>query len=60
MKHGRLRASSINEQTGLSPRQVRHGLAVLVQQNLALWATDEQYDTTHYEGDWGNAYALLL
>ena len=59
MKHGRLRISSIHEHTALSPRQVRHGLAILVQQNLALWATDEQYETTHYEADWRNAYALL-
>jgi DNA-directed RNA polymerase III subunit RPC3 len=36
---------------------VKHGLAVLVQQHLALWYSSDT--TTYYEADWTNAYALV-
>ena len=43
--------------SGLKDLQVRHSLAVLIQQHLALWYTSE--DTTFYEADWEHAYNLV-
>lgn len=43
--------------SALTPRQVKHGLAVLIQQHLALWHSIDS--ATFYEADWTNAYALI-
>jgi len=44
--------------TSLAPRQIRHALAVLLQQHLAFWYTAYQ-GTTFYEANWTSAYALV-
>ncbi|KAI4148892.1 MAG: hypothetical protein LQ340_004890 [Diploschistes diacapsis] len=36
----------------------QHGLALLIQQNLARWSADPQNDLIFYEADWLAAYAL--
>ena len=59
MKHGRLHISDIVQHMNLSPRQVQHGLAVLIQQNLVVWAADVRSNSAFYEADWYAAYALL-
>ena len=57
MSYGRLTAPKLQHHTGLGPRQLRHALAVLVQQHLAFWYTTFE-DTTFYEANWVGAYAL--
>ncbi|KAK4999428.1 RNA polymerase III subunit C82 [Elasticomyces elasticus] len=55
---GRLTSAALARSSSLSPRQVKPGLAVLVQQHLALYYTHEDRPTA-YEVDWRNAYALV-
>ncbi len=43
----------------LPMRQLKHGLAVLIQQHLVLHYTSPDDDTTYYEADWQAAYALV-
>ena len=57
--YGRLSLQAILTRTWLTPRQARHSLAVLVQQNLASWYTSPEDNTTYYEAHLGNAYALI-
>ena len=56
MTHGRQHIPAIIRYTGLSLSQVRHGLAVLIQQHLAIWSSGEP---AFYEGYWPAAYALV-
>ncbi|KAL9047415.1 MAG: hypothetical protein Q9214_000006 [Letrouitia sp. 1 TL-2023] len=56
---GRLTLASILQKTGLSPRQVKHSLTVLIQQHLALWHTPSDGSQTFYEADIANSYALI-
>lgn len=46
-------------QTRLTAREVRHGLAVLVQQNLVYHYLDRETDITHYEANQDAAYFLV-
>ncbi|KAK4997788.1 hypothetical protein LTR28_013873 [Elasticomyces elasticus] len=55
---GRLTSTALAGCSGLSPRQVKSGLVVLIQQYLALYYTHEDRPTA-YEVDWRNAYALV-
>jgi DNA-directed RNA polymerase III subunit RPC3 len=59
MSHGRLNIPSIVHYTNLTGQQIKHGLAILVQQHLALWSTDETSSSTYYEADWLGAYSLV-
>ncbi|MCJ1477342.1 RNA polymerase III subunit C82 [Lambiella insularis] len=45
--------------TGLTRRQLKHSLAVLIQQQLALWYSSPDNNDTHYEANWTTAYALV-
>lgn len=45
--------------THLSPRQLRHGLVVLVQQNLVFHDIDEDSGLTYYEANLFAAYSLI-
>lgn len=56
MAHGRQHIPGIIRYTGLTALQVKHGLAVLIQQHLAVWSSGEP---AFYEGYWPAAYALL-
>ena len=58
MCNGRLTIPSILHHTSLPPRQIKHALAVLLQQHLAFWYTVHE-GTTYYEANWTGAYALV-
>ncbi|MCJ1249985.1 RNA polymerase III subunit C82 [Trapelia coarctata] len=58
MCNGRLTIPSILQHTSLPPRQIKHALAVLLQQHLAFWYTVHE-GTTYYEANWAGAYALV-
>ena len=59
MTYGRLRLHDIQRRSDFTPRQIKHSLAVLVQQHLALWYTDPDSSVTYYEANWVSAYALV-
>ncbi|KAF2085755.1 hypothetical protein K490DRAFT_10284, partial [Saccharata proteae CBS 121410] len=56
-RYGRLSIRGLVRYSDLSPRDLKHGLAVLIQQHLVLHHTG--IDDTHYEPDWKHAYALV-
>ena len=58
MCNGRLTILSLLHHTSLPPRQIRHALAVLLQQHLAFWYTAYE-GTTYYEANWTGAYTLV-
>lgn len=49
----------LSKHTGLTSRQLRHGLAVLIQQNLVFHDVDPDTDFTHYEANQSAAYGLI-
>ncbi|KAL1958358.1 hypothetical protein VTO42DRAFT_4675 [Malbranchea cinnamomea] len=59
LHHGRQPLPRIAHSTHLTPRQVRYGLAVLIQQHLVFHFTSLDDGITYYEADWRNAYALV-
>ncbi|CAD6505706.1 BgTH12-07983, partial [Blumeria graminis f. sp. triticale] len=59
LRRGRQQIPLIAKHTRLSPRQLRHGLVVLIQQNLIFYSTDADTGVTHYEANHSAAYALL-
>ena len=58
MRLGRASVPTLLTETRLSSRNLRNALAVLIQQQLCLWYTDED-GLTYYEADSSNAYALV-
>lgn len=59
LSRGRTTAKRLGQDTSLSPRLVRHGLTVLVQQNLIWHHTDPDTLATHYEANAGAAYNVV-
>ncbi|WEW56346.1 RNA polymerase III subunit C82 [Emydomyces testavorans] len=59
LHHGRQPLPRIVQNTHLSPRQVRHGLAVLIRQHLVFHCTSFDDGITYYESDWRAAYNLV-
>ncbi|EER27487.1 RNA polymerase III subunit RPC82 family protein [Coccidioides posadasii C735 delta SOWgp] len=59
LNHGRQPLPRIVQNTHLSPRQVKHGLAVLVQQHLVFHCTSLDDGITYYESNWRSAYNLV-
>ncbi|KAI5302130.1 RNA polymerase III subunit C82, partial [Ascosphaera pollenicola] len=57
--HGRQPIPRIVRGTRLTGKQVRHGLAVLVQQHLVYHTTTLDDGNTYYEANWKNAYYLV-
>ncbi|KAG5288100.1 RNA polymerase III subunit Rpc82 [Histoplasma ohiense] len=57
--HGRQPLPGIVQNTRLSPRQVRHGLAVLIQQRLIYHYTSLDDGIAYYEASWMTAYNLV-
>ncbi|QSS62414.1 RNA polymerase III subunit Rpc82 [Histoplasma capsulatum] len=57
--HGRQPLPRIVQNTRLSPRQVRHGLAVLIQQRLIYHYTSLDDGIAYYEASWMTAYNLV-
>lgn len=56
--HGRLPFPSLLLHNHFSVSEVKHGLAVLIQQHLVLWHDPEYTGRASYEADISNAYAL--
>ena len=59
LRNGRLQLSLLLHHTGLSSRQLKHSLAVLIQQHLVYHYKTTDGDATFYEADWKSAYALV-
>ncbi|RKF79448.1 DNA-directed RNA polymerase III subunit rpc3 [Golovinomyces cichoracearum] len=59
LRRGRLPIPLIAKYIHLGQRQVRHGLVVLIQQNLVYHNSDEETGLTHYEADTTTAYTLV-
>lgn len=57
LSHGRLPFRVLLRQSRLTPRQVQHSLAVLIQQHLIFWH-DSEDDETVYEANIEAAYTL--
>ena len=51
--------ATLLRQTVLTPRQLKHSLAVLVQENLVLWYTSAEDGSTSYEANQNTCYSLL-
>ena len=56
---GRLPFHNLRQRSDHTPQEVWHGLAVLVQQNLAFWFEDPRIEVTYYEANFASAYALV-
>ncbi|CCU81166.1 unnamed protein product [Blumeria hordei] len=59
LRRGRQQIPLIVKHTRLSQRQLRHGLVVLIQQNLIFYSTDADTGVTYYEANHSAAYALV-
>ncbi|KAL2041681.1 hypothetical protein N7G274_005465 [Stereocaulon virgatum] len=58
LREGRLSIPALIHHTGLTPRLVKHGIAVLLQQQLVFWHTSAE-DATVYEANTTAAYNLV-
>jgi DNA-directed RNA polymerase III subunit RPC3 len=58
-RRGRLTIKLLQEHTQLNQRQLRHGLAVLIQQNLLYHFYEKESKETYYEANQDAAYWLL-
>lgn len=58
LRHGRLSIPALHHHAGLSPRLIKHGLSVLVQQQLVVWYTSSE-EPTVYEANTEAAYSLV-
>src|SRR6266566_8001965 len=56
---GRSTVQQLAHTTSLTPRQIRNGLAVLIQYNLLYFYVDDFAGTTTYEANPHAAYGLL-
>jgi DNA-directed RNA polymerase III subunit RPC3 len=59
LRRGRLQIYQLITHTRLTKRQIQHGLAVLIQQNLIYHCLDIADDRTYYEANHDAAYALV-
>ena len=59
MSKGRSTSAQLKKHTSLSPKQLRHGLAVLIQQNLLYFYVDDKVLSTFYEANSAAAYGLV-
>ncbi|KAL7624771.1 RNA polymerase III subunit C82 [Parahypoxylon ruwenzoriense] len=59
LARGRSTVAQLAQHTSLNQRQVRHGIAVLVQLNLVFHHTDQDSGITHYEANPHAAYNLV-
>ncbi len=58
LRYGRLSIPALHHHAGLSPRLIKHGLSVLVQQQLVVWYTSSE-EPTVYEANTQAAYSLV-
>ncbi|KAI9823329.1 MAG: RNA polymerase III subunit C82 [Thelocarpon impressellum] len=59
LRLGRLSLLELQRNVHLPVRQLKNGLAVLIQQHLVLYHTAPDEDVTFYEADWEAAYSLV-
>jgi DNA-directed RNA polymerase III subunit RPC3 len=59
LRRGRQSIPALTQYTRLPPRHVRHGLAVLIQQNLVYYHVEHDSETTYYEANQEASYFLL-
>ncbi|KAI9803935.1 MAG: RNA polymerase III subunit C82 [Piccolia ochrophora] len=59
LRQGRLALPALAQHSKLPIRQLKHGLAVLIQQHLVLHYTSHNDENTHYEADWQSAYTMV-
>ncbi|KAI9787916.1 MAG: RNA polymerase III subunit C82 [Candelina submexicana] len=59
LQFDRLHLPALVHHSNLSPSQIKHGLAVLIQQHLVLHYTPPDRGITFYEANWKNAYLLV-
>ena len=57
-RHGRQTLAVVARASYLNPRQIKYGLAILLQQHL-VFHSGHDAPTTYYEIDWQNSYALV-
>lgn len=57
--YGRLSFNALVHHTGLTPFQLRHSLAILIQENFAFWYTSNEDDLTSYEANALGCYNLI-
>ncbi|OIW27977.1 hypothetical protein CONLIGDRAFT_634308 [Coniochaeta ligniaria NRRL 30616] len=59
LNRGRSSLGQLGQYTSMTPRQLRHGLAVLIQQNLLYYYIDNDTKTATYEANPEPAYNLI-
>ncbi|KAI1213686.1 RNA polymerase III subunit RPC82-domain-containing protein [Annulohypoxylon truncatum] len=59
LARGRSTVAQLAQHTSVNQRQVRHGVAVLIQLNLIFHLTDQDTGITHYEANHHAAYNLV-
>ncbi|KAI1452888.1 RNA polymerase III subunit RPC82-domain-containing protein [Annulohypoxylon moriforme] len=59
LARGRSTVAQLAQHTSVNQRQVRHGVAVLIQLNLIYHLTDQDTGITHYEANHHAAYNLV-
>ncbi|KAI9803537.1 MAG: hypothetical protein M1825_001880 [Sarcosagium campestre] len=59
LRFGRLTLPTLAQYAKLPVGQLKHGLAVLIQQHLVLHFTSPDDDLTYYEAHWQSAYELV-
>ncbi|KAI3327557.1 RNA polymerase III subunit RPC82 [Xylariaceae sp. AK1471] len=59
LARGRSNVRDIALHTSLNPKQVRHGLALVIQHNLIFYQTDHETGTTTYEANPQASYQLV-
>ncbi|KAG9231006.1 DNA directed RNA polymeras-like protein III subunit Rpc82 [Amylocarpus encephaloides] len=59
LRRGQLPVKDLMLHTRLTSKKLRHGLAVLAQQNLLYYNTDPETEVTYYEANKDAAYALV-
>jgi DNA-directed RNA polymerase III subunit RPC3 len=59
LRRGRQSINTLAQQTHLPSRHIRHGLAVLIQQNLVYYHIEHDPETTYYEANQDASYFLL-
>ncbi|KAI0025850.1 RNA polymerase III subunit RPC82 [Xylariomycetidae sp. FL0641] len=59
LSKGRSHVGQLAQHTSLNPRQVRHGVAVLIQQSLIYYTTDHDTAVSFYDANPAAAYNLV-
>ncbi|KAF2179101.1 hypothetical protein K469DRAFT_695009 [Zopfia rhizophila CBS 207.26] len=58
-RHGRQTLAALSRNSYLSGKQLKHGLVILIQQNLLFHSSPGLHHVTYYEINWQQSYALI-